>query len=400
MSSEKKINIALLGAHIYSENHGCNALTYSAVALLHEASARIEQPEVIRICSYAPFQGWSAFLQNYPVEYQQLKFRRESWKKLQFFYNQRQVCKNDICFSSISGDSFSDIYGEERFKKIVRELSVPLKRNIPLILLPQTIGPFQNEQSKKIARAFLNQCQCVFVRDPQSRKCVEELNVHTNVRDSLDMALFMPYQKRERPATDKIRIGINVSGLLWNGGYTRNNMFDLQYEYSGMIRHVCSLLAARQNIALEFVGHVLVDDTEYAVEDDYRICKLLSKEFNGILAPRFTDPIEAKEYLSGFDAVIGSRMHCCIGAYSCGVPTYPISYSRKFTGLFSDGLNYSHLASHLVKSEQGIVSGISRFIDMLPEIRREIANSQNKLQQIKEQFIVDLIDIIKTVKIK
>ena len=33
-----------------------------------------------------------------------------------------------------------------------------------------------------------------------------------------------------------LNIGINVSGLLWNGGYTRNNQFGLKFNYKAYIR--------------------------------------------------------------------------------------------------------------------------------------------------------------------
>lgn len=391
------MKIGLLDAHIYSGNHGCNALTYSAVALLNEALTRASLPHMIRLLSYSPFQGWPALLEQYPVEYQRLKFRRESWKRLQFFHNQRMICRNDICFSSVSGDSFTDIYGTERFEKILRRLFVPLNHGVPLVLLPQTIGPFQHEASKVIARKLLAQCQCVFVRDPGSRRCVEELDVKVDIRDSLDMALFMPYQQQTQTGTKHLRVGINVSGLLWNGGYTRNNMFGLKYEYPALIRDICRTLAGRENVILEFVAHVLVPGGEYAVEDDYRVCESLAEEFGGIPAPRFRDPIEAKSYLSGLDALIGSRMHCCIGAYSTGVPTFPISYSRKFTGLFEEGLNYPHVASHLAESKEVILAQVSRFIDDLPVVRKKIEDGRAGLLQIKERFLADIAEIMERV---
>jgi polysaccharide pyruvyl transferase WcaK-like protein len=61
------------------------------------------------------------------------------------------------------------------------------------------------------------------------------------------------------------------------------------------------------------------------------------------LAPFFINPIEAKSYISGLDFFMGARMHACIAAFSSGVPVFPVSYSRKFFGLFRDSLGYQHL---------------------------------------------------------
>jgi polysaccharide pyruvyl transferase WcaK-like protein len=42
------------------------------------------------------------------------------------------------------------------------------------------------------------------------------------------------------------------------------------------------------------------------------------------------------------DVFVGARMHATIAAFSSGVPTIPIAYSRKFEGLFGS-LGYNHV---------------------------------------------------------
>src|SRR5690606_33179841 len=45
-------------------------------------------------------------------------------------------------------------------------------------------------------------------------------------------------------------------------------------------------------------------------------------------------PVDAKSWISGLDAFVGSRMHATIAAFTSGVPTVPAAYSRKFAGFF------------------------------------------------------------------
>ena len=56
----------------------------------------------------------------------------------------------------------------------------------------------------------------------------------------------------------------------------------------------------------------------------------------------FNDPISAKNMISSFDIFLGSRMHATIAAFSSGVYTIPIAYSRKFKGVF-DVYRYEYL---------------------------------------------------------
>ena len=68
---------------------------------------------------------------------------------------------------------------------------------------------------------------------------------------------------------------------------------------------------------------------------------ILAAEFPGaVRAPDFTNPSEAKSYISSLDFLVAGRMHACIAAVSAGVPVVPVAYSRKFSGLFGQ-LDYS-----------------------------------------------------------
>ena len=37
--------------------------------------------------------------------------------------------------------------------------------------------------------------------------------------------------EQQKRINEKFKIGINISGLLWSGGYTMNNQFDLSVDY-------------------------------------------------------------------------------------------------------------------------------------------------------------------------
>ena len=93
-----------------------------------------------------------------------------------------------------------------------------------------------------------------------------------------------------------------------------------------------------QKYEVHLISHV-IDLNENAYDDDFRTSKLLHEKYpETILAPAFDTPIQAKSYISNMNIFIGSRMHSTI-AISSGVVTIPISYSRKFEGLFGS-LNY------------------------------------------------------------
>ena len=147
---------------------------------------------------------------------------------------------------------------------------------------------------------------------------------------------------RNSRTQESVRIGINISGLLFNGGYTRSNMFDLTTDYPKLARSLVRHFAARPECEVHLISHVISETFE--VEDDYRVAQQLARETPGVvLAPRFRTPSEAKSYISGMNFFCGARMHACIAAFSSGVPVVPIAYSRKFAGVFR-ALDYPHVA--------------------------------------------------------
>lgn len=129
-----------------------------------------------------------------------------------------------------------------------------------------------------------------------------------------DVALRLPYSLPTPHAADgPVRVGINVSGLLMNGGYSGANMFGLSVDYADLMRRIVTRFATEVNCEVHLVAHVISD--VMPIEDDWRVSESLVKNLADVakdrivLAPRFASPSEAKSYIAGLDFFIGARMH-------------------------------------------------------------------------------------------
>ena len=90
---------------------------------------------------------------------------------------------------------------------------------------------------------------------------------------------------------------------------------------------------------------------------------------NLILSPLFLDPIVAKSYIAGMDFFMGARMHSTIAAFSSEVPVFPMAYSRKFNGLFTDTLQYPYMADMKAQSETEILAGIKQCYEQREKLK-------------------------------
>lgn len=236
-----------------------------------------------------------------------------------------------------AGDSFADIYGGKRFTYIYGTKLLANLRGVPVVLSPQTIGPFTRQPYRTLARQAMSAADCVIARDPQSLKAVHEIAPSARAIQSVDVAFRLPFTKPAREAGGPVEVGVNVSGLLFSVG----KGFGLQADYAELMRRFIGELSTRPGVRVHLICHVT--STRVQGDDDGEVADLLAKEFPGVVrAPNFAGPSEAKSYIAGLDFLVAGRMHACIAAYSAGVAVVPIAYSRKFSGLFGDVLGYPH----------------------------------------------------------
>jgi polysaccharide pyruvyl transferase WcaK-like protein len=259
----------------------------------------------------------------------------------------RTVVEADVVGDIRGGDSFSDIYGLKNFALdcLVVESVIWVRGGIHC--LPQTYGPFRSRLAERLARRILLRAQSIWCRD---RISVEEIRRLTNGRREGSLCpdvAFALTALRPRPVEvdeplpscqGETLIGLNVSGLLYYGGYTRSNMFRLRLDYQRFVKELAERLLANSSHRILLVPHTFA--AAGRVESDPSACRELRMALPASLQQRVHvvtreyDQHEIKGVIGLCDFFIGSRMHACIAALSQDIPTAAVAYSRKFAGVF------------------------------------------------------------------
>lgn len=398
--------IILSNATLQNGNKGCVALCYSMMYLidlimsekhidyklyLTESNERSGHHELTiggRTIAYESIDN------AWPISWKKAHLLLTNFKKNYRLY---KLYKDADCIMDIGqGDSFADIYGNKRFEKIDRVHKLARLFKKTYIFLPQAIGPFQNPSILKKAVKSITKASLVMVRDRQSLDYVNELtNGKTNAKEYIDVAFFLPYNKIEFNKNE-VHVGLNISGLLWNGGYTCDNQFGLKADYQQVIRNIFSYFISSKGVRLHLISHVASGIRN--VESDYAILYDLWREYHSeqlTLAPFFHSPIEAKDYISGLDFFIGARMHATIAAFSAGVPVLPMAYSRKFNGLYIDTLAYDHLADLKADNDNTILSKVEECFTQRESLKQKIAHQlTTTVSEQKEKLLNDLTTLL------
>lgn len=231
------------------------------------------------------------------------------------------------------GDGFSDIYNTDTFKIRLVDTFVAMKVGIPVIQLPQTLGPFSLPENYKIAEKILKYSKEVFVRDD---KFVNELD-KMEVRYSLtkDLSSYMKPEPIEIDI-DPNSIGINVSGLTYSNRFrTLSGQFETYPELIN--RLICHFRDKRNKVYLIPHSYRFGDPEEN--NDDYVACQeaydKLEDKSNVVFVDRNLTAPQVKYVISKMSFFIGTRMHANFAAIYTGVPLFGLAYSYKFEGAFN-----------------------------------------------------------------
>ncbi|MEP2530375.1 polysaccharide pyruvyl transferase family protein [Shimia sp.] len=354
--------ITLINAAPDTGNQGVSALCHSVVAGLTQRGA-----DAVTIADHGRGQrqaDWSYCTVNLVgLTHHRRFWRGDSLRTALsmvrvgggFSASARAIARSKSVLDISGGDSFTDIYGPKRFEAMVMTKRMALAAGVPLILLPQKLGPFHAPESLGIAVDILKQAAAVWVRDAQSltflqEKLGEDFDPEKH-RLGVDVAVALPERapvavsgeiqhwlsaERDFPVA-----GLNVSGLLCNAPAEAQRHFQLADPHDHQIEAMArSLLQSEPNLRLLLVPHVHKPKTE--VESDLAAAHKLIGRLGPLAQGRVLavegqmDAMQLKWILARLDWFAGARMHATIGAFSSGVPTLGLGYTDKAKGVFDE----------------------------------------------------------------
>jgi polysaccharide pyruvyl transferase WcaK-like protein len=373
----RPLHIGLLWHSVFNENLGVGALSVANATLLARAAERHGYRPVMHLMGS---RGLFDYGHELPCEHD---FTNVQLKALfnPFSGLSRLMRQCDIVFDIGGGDSFSDIYSGKRYRMIIlTKLAVAAART-PLVLSPQTIGPFYTPLARRLAVAALKVARHVFARDELSRGVLDDLGMGDKSSLTCDVAFALPYhrqptQEQNRPAGQPLKFGLNVSALLYRTDRSPHENVRLTVDYIALIHSLIERLIESQQFEVHLVSHVIsgrdvIDPTAGHFEDDYAVAQQLKARYPQVkVAPKFTSPVEAKSYIASLDVFSGSRMHATIAAISSDTPVIPLGYSRKFTGLF-ESIGYGRNIDLTRETNEAALALFDAALADLPAMREE-----------------------------
>tara|TARA_B110000971_G_scaffold210279_1_gene237314 strand:- start:6062 stop:7213 length:1152 start_codon:yes stop_codon:yes gene_type:complete len=263
----------------------------------------------------------------------------------------RIVKKVNFAAAINGGDGFSDIYGTEAFEHRLFITRLALKKKIPLIILPQTLGPFKDNSNLETAKSILKYASKIYVRDVKFASTLNRWKIPFEL--TKDLSYYMKPEKVDVEIKSG-SIGLNISGLCYS-----NKFKDLSGQfvlYPSLIFRIISYFQEK-NKDIYLISHSYNYDNPETSNDDLKaaidVYNKLKDKTNVHLIDRNLNSPQTKYIISRCGFFIGTRMHACFAAIFTKTPIFGLAYSYKYEGSFKYmGLENSYTSILNLKENQ------------------------------------------------
>lgn len=383
---EMKKYVIISGYNLRHNNRGNSALAYGTVSFLRERGWLHEGQEILNFYYYNnPFKKSNRTIKSQKnlidgIEWKSHivpVFRLHSWLcekfglLLPFSSYKKYVTQIAYEAADYGGDGFSDIYGDALYIRRFHQTLPLWKLNIPLIILPQTIGPFKGEENYNLAVRVLKRANHVFVRDSKFEDELNKLGI--KYEKTKDLSAFMLPQPWNIDIKDNA-VGINVSGLVYS-----NKFVGLENQFDAYPALIDKLITKFRSLGhpIYLIPHSYNYNTPEPNNDDLVACKqayeFLVDKSNVFVVDKDMIAPEVKYVISKMRFFIGTRMHANFAAIYSNVPLYGLAYSYKFSGAFYanglDGVKQTTMINNLKQIE--IDSIIEKVLDYYNSVNKK-----------------------------
>ena len=403
-SARGEVRLCVCGAATDTTNLGVSALCYSALTGL---AKRFRRP-IITVFD----NGWGVrpgLLRMGESEFHytlcgghhsRRLYRPESYWNMRLAWRlgtlwssgARAMAHADAILDVSGGDSFCDLYGPKVFESNTVIKRAVLQHRKPLVLLPQTYGPFNSPRARQIATQIVRGAAMAWARDERSFQSLcallgDEFDPCRHYC-GVDLAFGLEAREpKEPPAVlsqwlqhcDAPVIGFNVSGLIYNDPEAALRRYGFKADYRRAVTEFLRRILRRTDCRVLLIPHVLTGP-EY-VESDSAACHAVAAELDGdargrlFVLPSQYDPGETKSIISSTQWFCGTRMHSTIAGLSSGVPTAAIAYSLKTAGVFETCGQGDRVADPRVLATEEVVEHLWASWELRAEARQSLSHA-------------------------
>jgi colanic acid/amylovoran biosynthesis protein len=264
------------------------------------------------------------------------------------------------------------------------DVDLALSMGRPVVLMPQSLGPFHRPVNQEAVRRTLRRVTAVFLRDERSLRFLEEIGArtdHVHVVPDIVFAL-QDEESAERLAGGRLpergaRVAVSVRdcSLFFDGDEEQRRSQDglLRDALAGLVTHLVRERGARVTFlsTCQGVPEYWTDDADVA---DSVVARLAPEVRDRVEVDRaFHDTDDLLRRFADVDVVVATRLHAAILALDAGTPVLPIAYEFKTEEVMSQLGMAEHVVTIADATPERLRDALERFVADLPALRPLLA---------------------------
>ncbi|QDT00684.1 polysaccharide pyruvyl transferase family protein [Adhaeretor mobilis] len=280
--------------------------------------------------------------------------------KLHRKYGLVRRCDVDA-FIDISGYAFGDKWTLLNLRELDARLSVFARKGKPRILLPQMLGPFNEEPKRRAAEKAFSKADLIYARDQTSLECVQALDCGpAEIQLAPDITIFCDAKKTKPPLDGPYASLVPNARMLDKAAGTWGE------------NYMEALVQAGQKIKSYDVQPIVVihDIGQNDIKLGYELADRLEIPRERVYQP--DDALEIKQLLAQGVMTIGSRFHALVSSLSTGVPSIALGWAHKYEALLKD-FGLPELCCHHTEGPDCTLKHIDRCMD--PDRREQVVQT-------------------------
>lgn len=226
-----------------------------------------------------------------------------------------------------SGFAYSDQWGPNAAKALLKKMNRSYRKNQQLILLPQALGPFENAEVKSACEQLFERSSIVFARDSSSYRYASQICPESKLKLAPDFTLSL------KPAGLPSTFSTNQPGKNERVLIVPNLRMTDKLGSSGKQEYLDTLTQLVQ----------IVKDTQHAPaillhdkDEDRKLLPELFEKTGELPVLEHPNPLVLKAILGQARLVIASRFHALASSLSQAVPSFALGWSHKYELLLND----------------------------------------------------------------
>ncbi len=259
-----------------------------------------------------------------------------------------------------SGFNFSDSWGPEGAKRLIKKMNSRSRRRQPLVFLPQAFGPFQSPIMINLMRKLIRRSTLICARDRESLKHLQAIDPSANLHLFPDFTFSLAPKAADVKLPTSPFVAIVPNARMLDKGSSAEH-------YLNFLKGLPKLLS------LAGMTPLLVLHDEY---EDAVVCDQIAFELRGIQRVSHKDPRVLKWVLGRASFVIGSRYHALVSALSQGIPCIGAGWSHKYAELFRD-FNCEDTLLHDLSDQDRLCSLVGELSSPTTRKKRSISIAQH-----------------------